>query len=422
MKKAITLALIGAGNRGRGIFGQYALDMPHCAKFVAVVEPDDDKRTKFAVEHGISGNQCFASTDEFFAKPQMADAVVIATLESEREEPVFGAIANGYHILVEKPLGCTPEQVVRICDAARNYSKTFIVCHQMRHTPIYGTIKKLIDSGEYGKIVAIQHSENLAYTHMAHSFVRGFFNNDRMTPMILAKSCHDMDILRHLINRRPLRINSFGSLNYFHEGNAPEGAPSFCLEGCPAEEECPYHVMKLYFGEDADPAYLRQMGVIRDKEHLRTLLCSNRFGRCVYRCDNNVVDQQVVQIQFDDGITASFAMIGHNYLERRMTKISLDNGEIEFDGKSKRIYAATFSPPIARELSVEGCEGTHGGGDLRIMDSFVKAVRSGDKRHVLTSVEASLDSHLMAFAAEKSRKEGRVIELADYEEELRRSL
>ncbi len=419
MSEAVTMALIGAGNRGRGIFGNYAIEMPHRANFVAVVEPDDAKRLQFADQHQIPQAHRFADMESFFAAGKLADAVVIATLESEREEPVLRAIEAGYHILVEKPLGCSPEQVVRICDAARKYEGVFIVCHQMRYIAAYDTIKRLLDSGEYGKIVAIQHSENLAYSHMAHSFVRGFFNNDSMTPMILAKSCHDMDILRYLVDSPPTRVSSFGSLNYFREENAPAGAPARCLDGCPAYRTCPYHVLKLYFGADADPAYIRQMGVVRDKQHLRELLHTNRFGRCVFRCDNNVVDNQVVQIEFASGVTASFSMIGHNYLERRITKISLDNGEIEFDWHKGIIHAWSFNPRIAREVRPDGMQGSHGGGDRIIMDAFVDAVRTRDPQYILTPVKMSLDGHLLAFAAEEARKTGTVIDIADYETRVR---
>lgn len=414
----VSLALIGAGNRGRGIFGQFALDMPHRATFTAVVEPDPDRRQAFAEQHDIPANHCFADIDTFFAQPKEADAVVIATHESERENPILQAIDTGYHILVEKPLGCSPEEVIRICDAAAAYDGVFIVCHQMRYTASYATIKQLIDTGDYGDIVSIQHSENLSWSHMAHSFVRGYFNNDKLTPMIISKSCHDMDILRYLVGAPPRRLASFGSLRHFRPENAPEGATDFCLQGCPAHRTCPYHVHKIYFGDDTDPAYLRQMGVVKDKQHLRELLSHNRFGRCVYKCDNNVVDHQVVQIDFANDVTASFSMIGHNYHERRLTKISLTNGELVYNHHSRVLEASTYEPNLRRELFPD-LRGTHGGGDRIILDAFVDAVATGQREHLLTPVEMSLDSHLLGFAAEHARLSGTVVDLAQYEAERR---
>lgn len=411
-EKKISIALIGAGNRGRGIFGRYALDMPHSATFVAVVEPDPTKRNAFAEEHHIPESMRFTDSSEFFSKAgKIADAVVIATQETERLNIVLGAIQNKYHILVEKPLGCTPSDVIGICEAAREFDGIFVVCHQMRHIAGYSLLKELIDSGRFGKMVAIQHSENLNYHHMAHSFVRGFFNHDAMTPMILAKSCHDMDILCYLTGKRPLNVASFGSLTYFKAENAPPGAPKFCLDGCPAHKTCPYHASKMYLGDDTDPAYIRQMGVVTSKSEISELLRSNRFGRCVFQCDNNVVDHQVVNIEFEDGITASFQMAGHNYHERRITKISMTNGEIYFDISEGVIKACTFSPLQEEVLKPMGMGGSHMGGDREIMDSFVAAVRTGDKKLLRTSVKVSLDGHLMAFASEQARLEKSVVNL-----------
>lgn len=422
MSAPVTIALIGAGNRGRGIFGQYALDMPHRAKFVAVVEPDEAKRNEMAEQHNIAPDQCFADMDSFFAAERMADAVVIATLESERVEPVRKAIERGYHILAEKPLGCTPQDAIAITDAAQDFDGVFIVCHQMRHGVFYDQIKRMVESGDYGDIVAVQHSENLSYEHMAHSFVRGSFNNDRMTPMILAKSCHDMDFLRYIIDRKPARVSSFGALNHFKPENAPEGAPDRCLDGCPAYDTCPYHVLKLYFNDSTDDAYIRQMGVVRDRHELLEKLHTNRFGRCVYHCDNNVVDHQVVQIEFEGGVVASFAMVGHNYIERRMCKLSMTNGEIEFDWDKGEIRAYTFEPRASAVIERDGFHGTHGGSDRIIMDAFVDAIQTGDPKYIRTPVRVSLDGHLLAHAAEEARVTGTVVTLDEYESRIRATM
>ena len=216
MNRQVKLALVGAGNRGQGIFGQYALDMPHRAKFVAVAEPDKDKRELFARKHGIPSAQCFDSMEAFYAGADKSiEGAIIATLEDQREKPLAEAMKKGWNVLMEKPLCKNAQDLIRICDSTKDYKGVVIVCHQMRLTPIYKTIKSLVDSGDYGKIVAIQHSENLAYSHMAHSFVRGFFNSSKLSPMLLAKSCHDMDILAYLIGRPAKKVASFGSLKYF---------------------------------------------------------------------------------------------------------------------------------------------------------------------------------------------------------------
>ena len=420
MSQAVKLALIGAGNRGSGVFGGYALEMPHRARFIAVVEPDAAKRNAFATAHRIEADRCFASAEEFFANPpSQVDGVVIATLEDHRFDLVSRSMDQGWHILVEKPLCTNPEDLIRIYDATKDYPNILIVCHQMRLTPVYRTVKSLIDSGAYGEIVCIQHSENLSWHHMAHSFVRGFFQNDRLTPMLLAKSCHDLDLLVHLTGQKASRVSSFGSLNYFRKENAPQGAPEYCLDGCPHAESCPYDVQKIYFEGDTDPAYIRQMGVVQDKDHLRELLRKNQFGKCVFRSDNNVVDNQVVQIQFERGIHASFTMCGHNAFERRMTKISMTNGEIEFTGLDTRIRATRFEPRIEEVIDVHA-KGTHGGGDRAIMDNFTSAILTGDQSILVTPIRDSLEGHLLVFAAEEARAQGTVVDVREYEQDIRR--
>jgi predicted dehydrogenase len=417
----VSLVLVGAGNRGRGIFGQYALDNPHRAKFVAVVEPDEERRLAFAQAHDIPPEGRFASIDALFEQHpgKIGDGLIIATVENVRAEPIRLGMKAGYAVLCEKPLGLSAADAVRVTDAAAAHPGIFMVCHQMRYTPLYRMLKGIVASGDYGRVVNVEHSENLDFEHMAHSYVRGFFNNDSLTPMILAKSCHDMDLLIYLIGAKPARIASFGGLAHFRPENAPAGAPEFCLDGCPAAGSCPYDVRRMYLRPNTDPAYLRQMGVIRDQTHLFELLKTNRFGRCVYRCDNNAVDHQVCAIEFEDGVTASFTMAGHNGVERRRTRIQMTDAEVDLDSHRRTIEIRRFSTGEHQVISPAKGGGTHGGGDSAIMENFVDAILTGRRDLILTSVAESLDSHLMAFAAEASRKNGRALRLADFELQVR---
>jgi predicted dehydrogenase len=422
MIKKVNLGLIGAGNRGQGIFGQYALDMPHRAQFTMVVEPDAPKREQFARMHKIPAERCFASIREMEkAELKDLDGVVIATIEDERFEPIRIAMARNWHILVEKPLCTNEQELIRLYDACIDYKQILIVCHQMRLTPIYKTIKSLVDSGRYGTITCLQHSENLCYSHMAHSFVRGFFNNSRLTPMLLAKSCHDMDILTYITGRKINKVSSFGSLNYFRKENCPPGAPEFCLEGCPHSKTCPFDVMKIYFDEYTDPAYIRQLGVVRDKDHLRELMLRHQFGRCVFQSDNDVVDNQVVSVEMDDSTTSSFTMCGTNGTERRMMKISLTNGEIEYRGLEPKITVWSFEPNLREEITVK-ITGTHSGGDRAIMENFCDAIVTGDRSILLTPLKDSLEGHLLVFAAEEARRNSAVVDIREFENRTRASL
>lgn len=421
MSRIVNLALVGAGNRGRGIFGKYALDMPHRVRFTHVAEPDDEKRAQFATQHGIPAANSYADFRRLFASDLKGlDGVVIATLEDLRAEPVRLAMQHNIAILVEKPLATRPAEFLSLYDAAAAYPGICIVCHQMRLASLYGTVKELVASGDYGEIVTLQHSENLAYEHMAHSFVRGLFNNDRLTPMLLAKSCHDMDLIAYLLDRPAVRVASFGNLKHFTRANCPPGAPAFCLEGCPHSPECPYDAAKLYFEPDTDQAFLRQMGVVCDKDHLRELLRHNRFGRCVFQTDNNVVDSQVVQIEFEGGVQVSFTMCGHNGVERRMTKISMTKGEICYDGAAPDCITAYRFAPVRRAETIKvDTRGTHGGGDRAIMENFIDAIVTGDQSFLKTPIRKSLEGHLLVFAAEASRREGRIVDVREYENQIR---
>lgn len=417
----VSIVLIGAGNRGRGIFGHYALENPHRAKFVAVVEPEETRRAEFSKAHDIPPAMQFSSVSEFFERhpEKIADAIIIATLEDVRSEPIRLGMQAGYAVLCEKPLALNAPSSIAVTDSACAHPGLFMVCHQMRYTPLYRTLKRIIASGEYGRVVNVEHSESLHFEHMAHSFVRGFFNNDSLTPMILAKSCHDMDLLLYLIDAKPLRVASYGSLSHFRPENAPAGAPNYCLDGCPAASKCPYDVRRVYFRPDTDPAYLRQMGVCHDRNHLLELLKTNQFGRCVYRCDNNVVDHQVCSFEFEGGVTASFSMIGLNGVERRRTRVQLTDAEVEMDASLGTIDVHRFSTGEHEVITPRGAGSTHLGGDHSIMESFVDAILTGCKSSVLASVEESRAGHLMAFAAEASRKSGKSIVLADFEKEIR---
>ncbi len=396
--------------------------MAHRATFNAVAEPDGSKRNAFAEAHKIPPSRCFNHYKDLFeSRIEDIDGVVIATQEDERIDPILSAMRHSCHILVEKPLTTNALDLMRLYEAVQEYPQILIVCHQLRLSPVRKMIKDRVDSGRYGDIVCIQHSENLSYSHMAHSYVRGFFNSSELSPMLLAKSCHDLDYLSYLVDGKATKVSSFGGLHYFKKENCPQGAPEYCLEGCKHYKQCPYHVLKLYFGDDADPAYIRQMGVVEDKEQLRRLLLKNRFGRCVFQSDNDVVDNQTVQIEFENGIHASFTMCGHNGVERRMTKISMTNGEIDLDGLSGDIIAYSFEPRFQESIKVEAA-GTHGGGDKAIMDNFLDAIETDDRSILLTPIKNSLEGHLLVFAAEESRKTDRIIDLDRYEKALKERL
>ncbi len=297
----IRVALLGAGNRGRYVYASYAKHKPTEIIIVAVAEPDDAKRAIVAAEHGIDPSFACKDWKDLFEKNLDIDGVIIATQDTMHREPILAAMEKDYHILCEKPIVTTEEHCREIAKKAEGFTKVFVIGHVLRYSPFFTRVKDMIDSGELGELIGIELDECVGHIHQAHSFVRGHWRKkEDSSPMILAKSYHDMDMLCYLAGSRCESLGSYGDLYHFKAANAPEGAPLRCLDGCPVEQECPYAAQKIYLGKNIDwpvnviSTDLSMEGRIR-------ALQTGPWGRCVYHCDNDVVDHQVVQARFAMG-------------------------------------------------------------------------------------------------------------------------
>ena len=405
--KQITAVVLGAGSRGE-IYGSYALAYPEELKILAVAEPKADRREKFAKEHGIPEENRFASWKDLLEKPKLADAAFVCTLDDTHLEPALLALEKGYHILLEKPMSNKEAECIAIEEAAAKAGKTLAVCHVLRYTPFYQTIKGLIDGGAIGEITALSQIENVAYWHQAHSFVRGNWRNSGETsPMILQKSCHDMDILLWLAGKNCKKVSSFGSLRHFTPENAPAGAPQRCLDGCPHAQECLYYAPKLYLTGKTDwPVDVLTTDLT--SEGITKALREGPYGRCVYHCDNDVVDRQVVNLELEDGVVCSFVMSAFTANSTRQLKILGTKGHIQADMSKREIWLWPFGGS-AYQVPMEETTSGHGGGDYGLMRDFLHVLREGGESR--SSARQSLQSHLICFAAEKSRLEGRIVEL-----------
>lgn len=401
-----TAVVLGAGSRGE-IYAGYALAHPEELKIVAVAEPRRDRRERLADAHGIAPEHRFASWEELLAQPRLADAAFVCTLDGMHTAPALLALEKGYHILLEKPMSNTEEECRAIEAAARRADRVMAVCHVLRYTPFYQTIKALVDAGEIGEVCAAAQIENVGYWHQAHSFVRGNWRSSRETsPMLLQKSCHDMDILLWLVGRDCLRVSSFGSLRRFTAENAPAGAPARCLDGCPHSESCPYYAPRIYLtGKTGWPVDVLTTDLT--PEGIRRALEEGPYGRCVYRCDNDVVDRQVVDLEFEGGAVASFVMTAFTADFSRQLKLLGTAGQIQADMGTKEIVLHRFGEEPRRIPLAEGGEKSgHGGGDYGLVGDFLATVRGGGESR--SSARASLQSHLICFAAERSRLRGTV--------------
>lgn len=415
--KKVSIALIGAGQRG-SIYAAYALSHPEELRVAAVAEPDKNKREAFARLHGIPENMCYPTWEELLSSPNAADAVLVCTQDNMHTEPAIRALEAGYHVLLEKPMSNNALECLAIDEHSQKYGRMVSVCHVLRFTPFFSTLKKILDEGQIGRLISIQHNENVGYWHQAHSYVRGNWRNSReASPMILAKSCHDLDILLWLADSECSSVASFGELTHFRLENAPADAPDRCLDGCPHREECPFYAPRIYInGNTGFPA-----SVISSNTGVKALTAALKdgpYGRCVYRCDNDVVDHQIVAMEFKNSVTVSFTMCAFTNEVSRTIKLMGTKGEIRGAMEKNEIEITRFADGAKTKICLNPGTSGHGGGDEGIMRSFVKLMQTGTEDR-LTSSGISIQSHLLAFAAEKSRLERRVIHMEEYTRELR---
>ncbi|SHE14207.1 Uncharacterized oxidoreductase ycjS [Chlamydia abortus] len=415
MTKPITITLVGAGLRGM-IYSSYAHQRPEEMRIVAVAEPDVAKRDRARERFGIAGQRCYTSWDDLFAQPQQSDAVFICTRDRDHYEPAMKALEVGYHVLLEKPMSPDWRECIELGKQAEAKGRILTICHVLRYSPFFQTIKQLLDEGRIGRLMSIQHNENVGYWHQAHSYVRGYFNNaERSSPMILAKSCHDLDIIQWLAGGVCTSVSSYGHLSYFRPENAPPGAPKYCIDGCPVADECVYYAPDTYLVENggwkaeaasSDPSYEARYKAMKE----------GPFGRCVFQCDNDVVDHQVVSMEFDNEVTAVFTMSAFTEKCNRTLKLMGTEGEIRATMESNEIEIRRFGSGRQEVIKLVDPEGHigHGGGDRRLVYDFAKAVRRQGTHRSVTSAQASIQSHLMAFAAERSRIEKRMVRLDEF--------
>jgi len=415
--KPVRLIVVGAGNRGIG-YAAYALDHPSKVKIVAVAEPRKAYREKMAHDHRIPDKYVFQSWEDLLAMDRFADAAIIATQDALHVEPAIALSGKGYHLMLEKPMAPDEYGCRRILSAALENNTIIAVCHVMRYTRYTKTLKRILDSGAIGQIVSIHHLEPVGYWHQAHSFVRGNWKKEEdSSPMLLAKSCHDIDWICYLMGVECTAVSSFGGLHHFKKSEKPvkAGKAEFCLE-CQFEPECAYSAKKIYLGRLNKGQSGWPVGTLTLNPTLESVtkaLGQGPYGRCVYECDNDVVDHQVVNMQFEGGKTAAFTMTAFTEAGNRKTHIFGTKGEIYGDGSKICRFdfltdsTETIDTEPASPKTLEG----HGGGDLSLMEDFVSAVANNDPQKILTEPEETLKSHRIVFAAERSRREGRIVNL-----------
>ncbi len=415
MSKGVTLAIVGAGSRGAESYAPRALKSDVKVRFTAVAEPRPAWRERAITNFDIPRENAFTTWEDLVDRPQLADGVIIATQDHMHAAPAQALMRKGYHVLLEKPMAPTEAECRAIVDTRRETGRILAVCHVMRYSSHARMVKRVLDEGLIGDITCIQHVEPVGYYHIAHSYVRGNWRReDESSPMLLAKSCHDLDILRYWIDKPCRRVSSFGTLGHFRAENRPAGAADRCLD-CPAEVEsgCPYSAAKIYLRDRRNnhgwPNNV--LGLDTSPSGIATSLRNGPYGRCVYACDNDVVDRQVVNMEFDGGVVVSFTMAGCTAPGGRETWIMGTRGQLRSD--ARRILEHTdFLTDKSVDIGVsekgDALLATGHAGDEQLVLDFVRAIADDDPSLLISSPEVSLESHLIAFAAERSRRSGTV--------------
>jgi predicted dehydrogenase len=416
VKNPVSAITLGAGNRGN-VYGNYGIQFPKELDIVGVAEPISIRNERYKKKHNILDKNSFDTWEHVFDRPKFADAVIITTPDDLHYAPCIKALEMGYDVLLEKPIAPTEKECLDILNLANKTGRIVAVCHVLRYAPYFIKLREMIQSGSIGKLISIQHLEPIQHIHMSHSYVRGnWHNSKKTTPIILAKSCHDLDILRWIIDKPCKSIAAFGSLKWFKKENAPLGSTKRCTDGCAVEKTCPYSALKIYgktggwssvfdFPDDKS----------KHKDYLIEQLKTTNYGRCVYRMENDQPDHYVTSMEFEEEITANFSMEAFTSYHGRRTRIMGSHGDINGD-MTEFTHTDFLTGKINKwNISIEQEKNSryhlsgHGGGDWGLVTDWIKAVKNQDHSLLSSTIDASVESHIMGFMAEKSRETNQTI-------------
>lgn len=418
--KKLKAILIGAGSRGIG-YTDIMAELPDKFEVVAVAEPIENRREYIKNKHNINEEFCFDDWKPLLELGKIADVAVICTMDRDHYDVALKAIDLGYDMLLEKPVTPEPEECYEIVHRAEEKGVRIVVCHVLRYTPLYMKIKDIIDDGKLGRIMSINHEECVGNLHQSHSFVRGNWGNSKKTStMLLQKTCHDMDILQWLLNKKCKKVQSYGKLSYFTKENAPEGSPDYCVQGCPVSDSCPYYSVKVYL-DDKDNHWFRSTCTKNAEptdELVEEAIRNTQYGKCVFKCDNDVVDHQTVNLLFEDDITVTFTMNAFNK-GGRFIHIMGTKGELHASSADDAPYIKVydFETKETTEIpmtGVEGINGGHGGGDEGIINALYDYITDCYTGKSIPTFRQSCDNHAIVFAAEKAREDGIIVDIDEF--------
>lgn len=421
--KPVTAIIVGAGHRSM-LYASLANREPDKLRIVGVADPNPLRRRMVMEKYGFSEDMCFTSAAELATKGKLADAIINGTMDNQHVDTSIPLLECGYDILLEKPFALNEEDALRLAACAKKNNRKVMICHVLRYAPFYYSIKERIVRGDIGAIINIQQVEHVSYHHMSVGYVRGKWANSKEchSTMLLAKSCHDMDIMMWLMSEtKPVQVSSFGGRYQFVPENAPEGAGTVCMKDCPYVDTCVYSSKKLYLEHPARWAVyvwdkLEHLPRPTNEDRIALLTGDSPYGRCIYKCNNDVVDRQSVMVNFASGAVGTMNMIGGSAGPMRRIHIIGTKGEIFGELETSKYTVRMINPNAGNgehdvevvDLNVQGdmvgAHGGHGGGDERLIADFVDYVRGGEPSLACTSIFDSLTGHLAVYKADRSRE------------------
>lgn len=408
----VTFSVVGLGGRASAYLSALQEFYPQQFEVVAVADPDAQKQARAKSEYGLRDDQIFETDLALMEQPRLSDVAMVTTQDRFHLRDIQGLLAKGYDLILEKPVAASLEELKAVAELSRQYpDQMAAVCHVLRHTAFFSELRKIVASGKFGPVVSIQHNENVGYYHFAHSYVRGSWRREAESgPVILTKSCHDMDILLYLLgDRHCRRVSSFGALSVFRPENYdPDTMAAMCVD-CPQQDTCAYSATRLYRSGKIKSVVFDLSSVDKVRENLG----NSPYGRCVYACDNDVADHQSTVLEFDGGVTATFNLSAFSAKVNRTLKIMCQYGEIRAAEKPYIIETTDFrtDETVCRELDIR--ERGHGGGDKQFVRDFMESYLHGKPFN--STLAQAVESHAMALLAEASRKRGGVpMDVADW--------
>lgn len=407
----IRAVIIGAGARGNQVFAELMLTQDVGWRVTAVVEPDDLKRIAFCARHDIPATHAFRGLDELLDAPRVADVAFICTPDVTHYAICARVSEAGYDVLLEKPIATSLADCLALLDVQRTHRNRIFVAHVLRYSPFFRTLKEIVASRRYGLVRNIRLTENIGHWHFAHSYVRGNWRRrDDSAPIVLTKSSHDLDILAWLLEEdRPAFVSSFGTLEYFTAVNAPPEAADRCVR-CPLQDTCRYSATRFYLHERAGWPYDVVAPAEAGLEARRRALEDGQYGRCVWRSDNDVCDNQTVTVQFESGIHATFGLYALSADNTRRISVLMDDAELSGDLHRGHLELTPLTGSVddvrPQPIPLPVAEDHHGGGDLALLRTLREHLTTGAHRQIMSSLETSIASHVLAFLADESRLKG----------------